>query len=153
MSSDKLYLTVKRVVEQLGYGCWGVEFNAGRRRALLRVFIDRSEGVTLDDCSAVSHQLGGVLDVERVINTPYTLEVSSPGVDRPLFEIGHYRRYIGSRVRVNCYAPIEGRKKFVGKIEAVGNRTVTLRTDASNVEIPVDGVRQARLVFEPVKTT
>ena len=153
MSGDRLYLTAKKVAEQLGYSCWGVEFNAGRRRASLRVFIDRPEGITLDDCSAVSHQLGGVLDVERMINKPYTLEVSSPGIDRLLFEISHYRRYIGSRVRVSCHAPIEGKRKFVGKIEAVSSRTVTLKTDTSNVEIPVDGVKQARLLFEPAKTT
>ncbi len=153
MSGDRLYLTVKKVVEQLGYSCWGVEFNAGKRHGVLQVFIDGSEGVTLDDCSAVSHQLSGVLDVERVINQSYTLEVSSPGIDRRLFEISHYRRYIGSKVCVNCHAPIEGRRNFVGKIEAVDNRTVTLKTDASNVEIPLDGVKRARLIFESVETT
>ncbi len=148
MNTDNLSAVVRGVVEQLGYGCWGVEFSAGRRHALLRVFIDHPEGVTLDDCSSVSHQLSGALDVADPIKRSYTLEISSPGVERPLLEIAHYRRYAGSRVRVSCYAPIDGRKRFVGRIGSVRERVLTLETDGGRVEIPVDGIKRANLVFE-----
>lgn len=147
-ADSDLHSIVRRVVEQLGYQCWGIEFSAGKRRGLLRVFIDHPEGVTHDDCSSVSHQLSGVLDVEDPIRQPYTLEISSPGIERPLLEIEHYRRYAGSRARVNCYAPISGRRKFVGRIGAVQERVVTLETSDGCVEIPVDGIKRANLVFE-----
>ena len=148
MSSDSLSAVVKTAVEQLGYGCWGIQFSAGKRRALLRVFIDHPEGISHDDCSSVSHQLSGVLDVENPIRCAYTLEVSSPGVERPLFEVGHYEAYVGSKARVSCYAPIDGRKKFVGRIEAVEERVLTLATENGSVRIPVDGIKRANLVFE-----
>ena len=145
---NNLHSKVKNVVDQLGYRCWGVEFNAGKHRALLRVFIDHPEGITHDDCSSVSHQLSSVLDVESPIKQSYTLEVSSPGVERPLLEVDHYRCYVGSKVRVNCYVPINDRKTFVGRIESVCGRTLILKTDIGCVEIPVDEVKRARLVFE-----
>ena len=148
MSSENLSIVVKDAVEQLGYGCWGIEFSAGRRRALLRVFIDHPEGITHDDCSSVSHQLSGVLDVENPIRRAYTLEISSPGIERLLLEVAHYQRYVGSKVRVICYAPLNGRKKFVGRIGAVRDRTLILETDDGCIEIPVDGVKRANLVFE-----
>lgn len=147
-ADNNLHAIIKRVVEQLGYQCWGVEFSAGKRRGLLRVFIDHPEGVTHGDCSAVSHQLSGVLDVEDPIRQPYTLEISSPGVERPLLKLEHYRRYTGSKARVNCYAPISGRRKFVGRINSVHERVVTLETNDGRVEIPVDGIKRASLVFE-----
>ena len=148
MNTDSLHAVVRNVVEQLGYGCWGIEYNAGRRRALLRVFIEHPEGITHDDCSSVSHRLSGVLDVEASIRLPYTLEISSPGIERPLLEVDHYRRYVGRRARVNCCAPIGGRKKFVGRIAAVRGRTLTLETEDGCVGIPVDGIKRANLVFE-----
>ncbi len=148
MNADNLSAMVRDVVEKLGYQCWGIEFSAGKRRALLRVFIDHPEGITHDDCSSVSHQLSGVLDVEDPIRQPYTLEISSPGIERPLLEIRHYRHYVGSRARVSCYAPIGGRKRFVGRIGAVHERVLVLETDSGHVEIPVDGIKRANLIFE-----
>ena len=148
MNADSLSAVVRTTVERLGYGCWGVEFNAGRRHAVLRVFIEHPRGITHEDCSSVSSQLSGVLDVEDPIRRPYTLEVSSPGVERPLLEVGHYQCYVGHKARVNCYAPIDGRKKFVGVIGSVHERTLILETDDGSVEIPVDGIRRANLVFE-----
>ena len=147
-TDSDLHSIVKRVVEQLGYQCWGIEFSAGRRRGLLRVFIDHPEGITHDDCSSVSRQLSGVLDVEDPIRQAYTLEISSPGVERPLLEVEHYRRYAGSKARVSCYAPISGRRRFIGRIGAVQERVVTLETSDGCVEIPVDGIKRANLIFE-----
>lgn len=151
MGRNDLRRVVKEAVGQLGYSCWGVEYNAGKRRAVLQVFIDHPGGITLDDCSSVSHQLSGVLDVHNLIDRAYTLEVSSPGVDRLLLEVDHYRRYLGSKVRISCHAPVNGRKNFVGRVGSVDARNVVLGTDTGDIEIPVDGIRRARLVFEPAK--
>ena len=152
MNTGSLSVMVRNVVEQLGYGCWGIQFSAGRRRALLRVFIDHPEGISHDDCSRVSHQLSGVFDVEDPIGQPYTLEVSSPGIERPLLEVAHYRQYAGSKARVVCYAPVDGRKKFVGRIKSVSARTLILEIDGDCVDIPVDGIKRANLIFETVGT-
>ena len=148
MNTDGLFSVVRGTVEQLGYEYWGIELSAGKRRTLLRVFIDHPKGITHEDCSSVSHQLSGVLDVEDPIKRSYMLEVSSPGVERPLLEIGHYQAYVGCKARVNCHAPIEGRRKFVGKIESVQERILMLETDDGRVQIPVDGIKRANLVFE-----
>ena len=91
----KLKRVLAAVVEAMGYELVGVEFHARSSGALLRVYIDGENGITLDDCQRVSHQLGGVLDVEDLIAERYTLEISSPGLDRPLFEPRHFIRHAG----------------------------------------------------------
>ena len=139
---------VKPVVEGMGYIYWGMELSTRGRRARLQVLIDHPEGVTLDDCSAVSNQLSGVLDVENPIVQSYTLEVSSPGVERPLFEVSHYLRYIGKKVKVSTYSMIRGRKNFSGLLETADKDAITVRTGAGVVRIPFNLIRRSRLVYE-----
>ncbi len=148
MDTQNLSACIRPVVEGMGYIYWGAEFSAGRRRASLRVFIDHADGVTLDDCTAVSNQLSGVLDVENPFSGPYVLEVSSPGVERRLMNIEHYRQYTGSRVSVKSDIPVEGRKNFTGVLARVTERGVVVRTDAGAVEVPLSAVRRARLVVD-----
>ncbi|SEK20030.1 ribosome maturation factor RimP [Ectothiorhodospira marina] len=147
---DSLELTrlIRPVVEGLGYELWGLEYRVQRTSAFLRIFIDGQEGITLDDCAAVSDQVSGVLDVEDPIPVPYRLEVSSPGMDRPLFESAHYRRYPGARVRVRTSWPIEGQRNFKGVIESVEDEAVVLALDDGEgaVRIPLESVSRARLV-------
>ncbi len=104
------------------------------------------KGITLDDCSAVSRQLSGVLDVEDPIAGQYVLEVSSPGLDRPLFTLDHYRRFRGQRVRLRLAAKLEGRRKLEGRILDVEQEAVLLGVDGETFSIPLDVVESARLV-------
>ena len=91
---------LRPTVEALGFELWGLEYRAQGRRTLLRLYIDSESGVTVDDCAAVSHHISGVLDVEDPISGEYTLEVSSPGVDRLLFRLEHYPPYVGEWIEL-----------------------------------------------------
>lgn len=106
------------------------------------------KGITVDDCSAVSRQLSGVLDVEDPIAGQYVLEVSSPGLDRPLFTLDHYRRFRGQRVRLRLAAKLEGRRKLEGRILDVEQDAVLLGVDGETFTIPLDVVESARLVAQ-----
>jgi len=145
---------VRSVVESLGYELVGIEyFRRGRWGAVLRVYIDHlgaagTQGITLDDCGRVSHQLSGVLDVENPIAGHYDLEVSSPGLDRPLFTAEHFERFRGRRVRVRAAVKLEGRRNFEGRIDALERELVLLRMDGEVWEIPLAMIESARLVPE-----
>jgi len=158
---SKLTSLVRSVVEPMGYELVGVEyFQRGQGAAVLRVYIDhiegvlatanqdRAKGITLDDCSAVSHQLSGVLDVEEPIAGHYDLEVSSPGLDRPLFTVEHFQRFQGHKVRLKLAAKLEGRRKLEGEIAGLVQETLLLGLDGEIREIPLEMVESARLVPE-----
>jgi ribosome maturation factor RimP len=136
------------LVARMGYELWGLEYRAGRHSALLRLFIDSEAGITLDDCAQVSAQVSALLDVEDPIRVPYTLEVSSPGVDRPLFEAAHYARYVGQRARVRTQWPVGGQRNFAGEIVAADGQSVTLRVDGEAVRVPLESIARGRLVAD-----
>jgi ribosome maturation factor RimP len=141
---DKL---IRRPVEAMGYELVGVELLRKVKAGLvLRVYIDRGEGITLDDCSAVSHQLSGVLDVEDPIAENYDLEVSSPGLDRPLFEIEHYARFSGHRARLRLVAPLAGRRKLDGTLKGADGEIVLIEMAGELYRIPFGQIDSARLV-------
>lgn len=139
---------VRPAINAMGYECWGIQFSAYRYRALLRVFIDHPNGVSLDDCSQVSQQLGGLLDAENVIQGPYTLEISSPGLERLLLEPAHYQRYIGEKIKLELHRVIDQKRKMTGVIKAVDERAVEVRLDQVTVQVPFADIRRANLVFE-----
>jgi len=133
----------------MGYELVGVEyFHRGKGGAVLCVYIDREQGITLDDCSAVSHQLSGVLDVEDPIAGHYDLEVSSPGLDRPLFTAAHFKRFLGHTVSLRLAVELDGRRKLVGQLAGFEDETVLLAMDGETREIPLRLVESARLVPE-----
>lgn len=134
-------------VEGMGYELVGVEFHPRPDRSLLRVYIDSEQGITVDDCQRVSHQLGGVLDVEDLIAGRYALEISSPGLDRPLFEPQHFVRFAGSEVRVQLRDLLEGRRKLVGRLLGMREDDVVI-VDGSGREwrVPLERIEKARLV-------
>ncbi len=142
----RLKRLIKPAVEALGYELVGVEYRRGRKRALLRVYIDKSEGITLDDCERASHQVSGVLDVEDPIVERYDLEVSSPGLDRPLFEPEHFDRFAGHRVRVRMSPPVDGRRKYTGVLLGFENGEVRVDEDGVERRVPLESVSAARLV-------
>lgn len=145
---------VRSVVEPLGYEFVGVDyFQRGKRDAVLRVYIDspsgaRSTGITVDDCGRVSHQLSGVLDVEDPIAGRYALEVSSPGLDRPLFTAEHFERFRGRNVRVELAAKLDDRRNLEGRIAGLKRGQVVLRVDGESREISLAMIESARLVPE-----
>jgi len=136
---------IEPVVEGLGYECVGVEYNPHPKHGMLRIFIDREQGVGMEDCTAVSHQVSGVLDVEDPIAGEYNLEVSSPGMERPLFKIEHFEQFIGHRAKVNLFKPIEGRRNITGLIEKVEDGSVYLQQDGQVYAVPFQAMSKARL--------
>ena len=140
---------VRRAVEALGYELVGVEYLARARAGhLLRVYIDSEQGVTLDDCEKVSHQVSGVLDVEDPIRGEYALEVSSPGLDRPLFELAHFERFVGRLARVKLHTALDGRSNYKGVIQAVTDGDVMMQVEGQPVRLPFAQIASARLVPE-----
>ncbi|MEN9849772.1 MAG: ribosome maturation factor RimP [Pseudomonadota bacterium] len=136
-------------VTALGYELVGVErLSFGRRGALLRVYIDSPTGVTVDDCGRVSHQISGILDVEEPIKSDYTLEVSSPGLDRPLFALEHYVRFVGKEVSLRLHRPIGTRRGFTGVIARVEGENIILIVDGNEQTFPYDSIEKARIVPE-----
>ena len=119
------------VVEAMGYELVGVEFHGGGGHGTLRVYIDHSDGVSLDDCAAISHQISGILDVEEPIRQAYDLEISSPGLDRPLFKLADFARFSGRMARIKLLAGVNGRRNFKGELQGV--------TDPDRIRIAVDG--------------
>jgi ribosome maturation factor RimP len=142
----RLTRLIKPAVEAVGYELVGVEYRRGRKRALLRIYIDKPDGITLDDCARVSHQVSGVLDVEDPIVEGYDLEVSSPGLDRPLFEPEHFERFAGHRVTVRMSPPVEGRRKFTGMLLGLEDGQVRVDEDGIERRVPLESVSAARLV-------
>lgn len=119
------------VVESMGYELVGVEFTGGSSHGTLRVYIDREGGVSLDDCASISHQISGILDVEEPIQQGYDLEVSSPGLDRPLFKLADFERFSGRPAKIKMSVGVDGRRNFKGVLKGV--------TDSHLIEIEVDG--------------
>ncbi len=138
------------ILESMGLSLWDLEFHKQGPKWLLRIFIDReSGGVTLSDCEAVSRDLSTTLDVEDIIAHEYTLEVSSPGLDRTLSIPGHFVRFAGSMVRIKTYQPINGQKVFRGKLLGLVENTVKVELETGAVlEIPMTGITKASLEVE-----
>lgn len=147
-AKQALYDLLEPVVNALGCELVGIEYLPQGRRSVLRVYIDKAEGVTVDDCSAVSYQVSGLLDVEDPIREQYTLEVSSPGLDRLLFKAEHFARYAGHLARVRTRIPREGRRNFTGVIAGCRDGLLIMEVDGETVELPLSEIDKARLVPE-----
>jgi ribosome maturation factor RimP len=143
--AEQIQTMLEPVVEAMGFELWGVRYFQGKQ-SVLRLYIDAEDGVTVDDCAEVSHQVSGVLDVEDPISSDYMLEISSPGMDRPLFKPAHWQRFIGEQVKVHLLAPIEGRRKFSAWIRAVEGDDIILQVDEENVRVPFTQIDRANLV-------
>ena len=135
------------VVESMGYELVGVEFNAGGGHGTLRVYIDREEGVSLDDCAAISHQLSGILDVEEPIKQAYDLEISSPGIDRPLFKLADFERFNGQEAKIKLALGLDGRKNFKGRLQGVTDaKQIVIEVDGEQFDLPYADIARANLV-------
>lgn len=145
---------VQRVTASQGLELWDLEFHGGGKSRMLRIFIDKPEGVTHEDCASVSREVGTILDVEDPIPGSYTLEVSSPGLDRRLRNGADFERYTGSKIKLLTRELVDNQKHFEGRVKAVHDGTVTLEIGGSKkheprtVEIPLAQVEKANLVPE-----
>ncbi len=145
---NRLNALIGPAVEGLGYEFVGVEYMPRQRQSLLRVYIDSDAGISLDDCALVSDQLSGLLDVENPIQGAYSLEVSSPGLDRPLFFERHFDRFRGVRIRVKMGTPVGGRRDFKGTLDGCRDGAVILLQDGEEHALPLEDISTARLIPE-----
>ncbi len=144
---DKVVDIAGPVIESLGMELVDVEYRREQPGWVLRLYIDKDGGVTLDDCTRVSREVGTVFEVEDIIDGHYHLEVSSPGLTRPLKKIEHFERFIGRSAKIKLYGPIEGRKTITGKIAAVAGDEVHLDEDGEIIKIKYNDIAKANLEF------
>ncbi|EIJ34038.1 ribosome maturation factor RimP [Thiothrix nivea] len=145
---EQLDTLINTTVTGLGYDLWGYEYRPQKESALLRIFIDSDQGITVDDCGRVSNQLSAALDVEDLIPVAYILEVSSPGLDRVLFIPAHYARYTGQPIKVRTRMPVEKRRNFVGTLTDVDDNRIAMQVEGVTYEIPYDLIDRGRLVLD-----
>ncbi len=134
------------VIEALGFECWGIEYISQGRHSLLRVYIDHENGIFIEDCETVSRQLSAVMDVEDPISSEYTLEVSSPGMDRPLFTLEQFAAFVGEQVKIRLRSPVEERRNFQGLIRSVEDQDVVVQMGEFEYLLPIDLVEKANIL-------
>jgi ribosome maturation factor RimP len=137
---------IQPLVEDLGYEFVGLEYSSNPKNPVLVLYIDHSDGIRVEDCEAVSREVAALLDVEDPIQGHYTLEVSSPGLDRPLFTLDQFERFSGEEVQLTAFAPVDGRRKFKGRILGTEEGAVRLDQDGSEVSLEFSNIAKARLV-------
>ena len=143
---DRLETLLRPVIEDLGYEYVGIEYASNPKNRVVRIYIDQPEtGIGLEDCEVVSREVSALMDVEEPVPGQYTLEVSSPGVERPLFTAEHFQRFLGEQASVQLQVPLDGRRKFRGTIVGVDDGVVTLLVDNQSVALPVSAMAKARL--------
>ncbi|MDA0823046.1 MAG: ribosome maturation factor RimP [Proteobacteria bacterium] len=142
---DALTALLEPTVSGLGYELLGVERQPTAGGTLIRLYIDSSEGIVVDDCATVSRQVGDVLEVEEAVSGAYTLEVSSPGLDRPLFTPAQYRVFIGSHVKVRLRTIVNGRRRLAGLLAAATDEYLTISIGEDDIDVPYNVVERARL--------
>jgi ribosome maturation factor RimP len=145
MLRDQLQELLGPVVSELGYELWELEYAPRAGGALLRLYIDSPDGISLEDCERVSRAVSSTLDSADPIPGQYTLEVSSPGLDRVLRTRAHFERFAGERVRVEMARPVDGRKRFSGQLIAATDQEITLDVDGGRVNLPIGDIHKARL--------
>ena len=146
MTSDELAKLLEPTVEGLGYEISDLEAKVGGQNGFVRIFIDKDDGINLDDCQKVSQAVSALLDVEDPLPGNYNLEVSSPGADRKLTKPAHFERFSGENVKVQMRFPtIEGRRRFAGKLLAVEEENIVVEVDGEPYTLAVANIEVARL--------
>ncbi|MCI7479987.1 MAG: ribosome maturation factor RimP [[Pasteurella] aerogenes] len=143
---EKLQDLLQGSVEDLGCELWGIECQRAGRFLTVRLYIDKEGGVTVDDCADVSRQVSAILDVEDPIADKYNLEVSSPGLDRPLFTLSQFERFVGEEIAVHLRIPMQDRRKWQGKLEKIENDMLTLIVDGQPQVLVFGNVQKANVI-------
>ena len=146
MTGEELSRLLEPAIQRLGYELCDLEVKLGGRDGFLRVFIDKPEGIALEDCEVVSRQISAMLDVEDPLPGHYTLEVSSPGLDRRLSKPAHFQRFLGERVKVKLRFPQDGRRNFSGALTAANEENIEVEVDGEAYSLPIKTIESARLV-------
>jgi ribosome maturation factor RimP len=146
MTGDELAKLLEPAIERLGYELADLEVRLGGKGGLVRVFIDKPEGIDLDDCETVSRAVSALLDVEDPVPGNYNLEVSSPGLDRKLTKVEHFQRFEGEIVKVQMRFPIEGRRRFRGTLVSSDDENIVVDVDGESHSLPLKTIDTARLV-------
>ena len=137
------------VIQSMGYELVGIEFQGSTQHGTLRVYVDHEKGIGVDDCVAISHQISAILDVEEPIQQAYDLEVSSPGINRPLFKAQDYEQYSGHSAKIKMAVPLNGRRNFKGVLRGViDSRSVQIMVDNEGYDLPISDIAKANLVDE-----
>jgi ribosome maturation factor RimP len=152
MKSENLLQEIRQVVEPIlqsqGLELVDLEYHREGRGWVLRIYIDREGGITLDDCAEVSGEVGAVLEVKDLIPNPFVLEVSSPGLTRPLKKPEDFIKYRNRPVKIKLYEPLEGRKNFKGTLLGLEGEKVRLEVENQVYELPLQGIAKANLEIE-----
>ncbi|EGM71196.1 ribosome maturation factor RimP [Shewanella sp. HN-41] len=143
---SRLAEMLKVPVEALGFQLWGIEYVQAGKHSILRVFIDGENGINIEDCANASRQVSAVLDVEDPIPTEYTLEVSSPGVDRPLFTAEQYAAYVGEDAKVQLTMPVAGSRNLKGAITKVEGQMLSLNVNGKELVVALDNIRKGNVI-------
>ncbi len=145
-ASTEIIELVKPVVEGLGYEFVGAEFGQTENGQALRIYIDKPDGIDVEDCATVSRQLNAVMDVEDAISSAYLLEVSSPGIDRPLFSAEHFSQSVGETIKVKLLSGVDGRRNFKGKLVDANSEQAVVEVDGLDYSLPLDDIAEAYLL-------
>jgi ribosome maturation factor RimP len=143
---ESLKEMLEPAVNAVGMELWGIEYLSQGKHSILRVYIDSEDGVTIDNCEAASHQVSGVLDVEDPINGEYNLEVSSPGMDRPLFNFDQFAMYQGELIKVRLQMAVNGMRNFTGKLLEAKDDALTFQVDNQQLSVSINQIDKANLV-------
>lgn len=144
--SEQIEQLIETSIVSLGYELAGVEYLSKGRDSILRVYIDSTEGIGIEDCERVSHQVSGILEVEDPITTAYTLEVSSPGFDRPLFKLVDFERFVDQEAKISMKLPVDGRRNFRGIIQGIDGEQILILVDGEIYALPYKKLANARLI-------
>ncbi len=148
MTGDELQKLLEPTIERLGYELTDLEVRLSGKGGLLRITIDKPDGIGLDDCEKVSHAVGALLDVEDPLQSDYNLEVSSPGLDRKLTKVEHFQRFEGETLKITMRFPIEGRRRFRGTLVSSDDKNIVVEVDGLRVPVELSMIDTARLVPE-----
>lgn len=132
----------------MGFDLIEIEHVPNPKHGILRLYIDKEDGVTIDDCSDVSEQISALLDVEEPIRGHFNLEISSPGMDRPLTRLKDFQRFAGSLVKLKTLKPMDGQRNFKGRILEANEDVLVIETDTEEISVPMNAIEKARLVPE-----
>ncbi|MBA2657542.1 MAG: ribosome maturation factor RimP [Tatlockia sp.] len=148
MMQSEIEELLKPLITDLGYELWGCEYLSQGKHSLLRLYIDKEDGIAVEDCEKVSKQVSAFLDVEDPISGNYSLEISSPGLPRPLFYKEQYKLFLGQAVKIKLFKPINGSRKFSGDIVNINDEILTLKVDGELFEVPFSHIVKANLIGE-----
>jgi ribosome maturation factor RimP len=147
VKKSQLLELIRPVAESFGCELWGIDFFMQGKQSLLRIYIEKQDGgVQVEDCERVSRQVSSVLDVEDPIKVEYTLEVSSPGIDRPLFELAHFKEYVGQNVKIKLSMSFDGRRNFPGLLKGIEDDEIVLELDGEEYLLPFELIEKANVV-------